>query len=51
MRTASVAENTGHADDYGGDHDDEPDDNDHGTLRRFTLLLIANAGAKPMSTP
>jgi hypothetical protein len=32
-----VAKNPGHADDDGGDQDDEPKNNDHGALRGSTL--------------
>src|SRR5664280_522634 len=35
MRAATVAENTGHADDHGGDQDDEPKNDDHDALRRL----------------
>jgi hypothetical protein len=37
MLAAAVAENTGHADDRDGDHDDERKNNDHEALRRYTL--------------
>src|SRR5664280_2005773 len=35
MRAATVAENTGHADDHRGDQDDEPKNDDHDALRRL----------------
>src|SRR5674476_723545 len=33
---ATVAQNTGHTDDYRRDQDDEPDDDDHDALLRIT---------------
>jgi hypothetical protein len=37
MRAATVAENTGHADDHRGEQDDEPKDDDHDELQTSTL--------------
>lgn len=43
MVAAAVADNTNQADDHGRDQDDEPDNDDHDVLRRFTLLPTVNA--------
>ena len=43
MACPAIAEDTGDTGDHGSDQDDEPENNDHGQLRRFTLLPTVNA--------
>lgn len=50
MVASAVADNTSQADDHGRDQDDEPDNDDHDVLGRFTLLPTVNAAEPPLST-
>jgi len=50
MALSAAGKNTGHADDHGRDQEDEPEDDDHDALRRFTLLPAVNAAKRVLST-